>query len=154
MSTSIPKCHQIFGCNLNVVSVTFSVTKKPSQNICEKVWWGRTFSWFNTQYPTDSYFVYELEMEYGWNFWLKISFSIIRNPTNFFFEIPPCAKKVIFITPFVFLDLNPHFCVLNELVWKRLCAWRNFKNIFSRPHFTIIFRPKILIFDTYSILST
>ena len=25
------------------------------------------------------------------------------------------------------------------------CAWRNFKNILSRPLFTVIFRPKILI---------
>ena len=31
-------------------------------------------------------------------------------------------------------------------------AWRNFKNIFSRPLFTIIFRPKIVILDTDSIL--
>ena len=30
-------------------------------------------------------------------------------------------------------------------------AWRNFKNIF-RPLFTIIFRPKIVILDTDSIL--
>ena len=34
-----------------------------------------------------------------------------------------------------------------------VCAWRNFKNIFSRPLFTIIFRPKILFFVTYSILT-
>ena len=31
-------------------------------------------------------------------------------------------------------------------------SWRNLKNIFSRPLFTIIFRPKILILDTDSIL--
>ena len=31
-------------------------------------------------------------------------------------------------------------------------AWRSFKNIFSRPLFTIIFRPKILILGTDSIL--
>ena len=30
--------------------------------------------------------------------------------------------------------------------------WRNFKNISSRPLFTIIFRPKIVILDTDSIL--
>ena len=64
---------------------------------------------FNTQYPTDSYFVYVPKMEYRWNFWLKVSFSIIINPTKIFFEIPPCAKNVIFITEFVFLDINPHF---------------------------------------------
>ena len=51
--------------------------------------------------------------------------------TKVFIEIPPCAKKVIFTTEFVFLDLNPHFYEVNQEVWKRPCAWRNFKNIFS-----------------------
>ena len=32
-------------------------------------------------------------------------------------------------------------------------AWRNFKNIFSRPLYTIIFRPEMLKFDAYSILT-
>ena len=32
-------------------------------------------------------------------------------------------------------------------------AWRNFKNIFSRPLFTIIFRPEMLKFQPYSILT-
>ena len=32
-------------------------------------------------------------------------------------------------------------------------AWRNFKNIFSRPLFTIIFKPEILKFHPYSILT-
>ena len=32
-------------------------------------------------------------------------------------------------------------------------AWRNFKNIFSRPLFTIIFRPEMLKFHAYSILT-
>ena len=32
-------------------------------------------------------------------------------------------------------------------------AWRNFKNIFSRPLFTIIFRPEMLRFRPYSILT-
>ena len=85
--------------------------------------------------------------------WLKVLFIICTSITKSFIEIPPCAKKVIFITEFVLLDLNPHFYEVNQEVWKRPCAWRNFKNIFSRPLFTIIFRPKILILDTYSILS-
>ena len=34
-----------------------------------------------------------------------------------------------------------------------LFAWRNFKNIFSRPLFTIIFRPEMLKFLPYSILT-
>ena len=32
-------------------------------------------------------------------------------------------------------------------------AWRNFKNIFSRPLFTIIFRPEMLKLHPYSILT-
>jgi len=32
-------------------------------------------------------------------------------------------------------------------------AWSNFKNIFSRPLFTIIFRPEMLKFHPYSILT-
>ena len=32
-------------------------------------------------------------------------------------------------------------------------AWRNFKNISSRPLFTIIFRPEMLKFHPYSILN-
>ena len=32
-------------------------------------------------------------------------------------------------------------------------AWRNFKNIFSRPLFTIIVRPDMLKFHPYSILT-
>ena len=32
-------------------------------------------------------------------------------------------------------------------------AWRNFENIFSRPRFTIIFRPEMLKFHPYSILT-
>ena len=36
--------------------------------------------------------------------------------TKRFIEIPPCAKKVIFSTEFVFLDLNPHFYEVNQEV--------------------------------------
>ena len=32
-------------------------------------------------------------------------------------------------------------------------TWRNFKNIFSKPLFTIIFRPEMLKFHPYSILT-
>ena len=32
-------------------------------------------------------------------------------------------------------------------------AWQNFKNIFSRPRFTIIFRPKMIKFHPYYILT-
>ena len=45
--------------------------------------------------------------------------------------------------------------VAKQLFLIFLCAastWRNFKNIFSRPLITIIFRSKIVILDTDSIL--
>ena len=50
--------------------------------------------------------------------------------TKIFIEIPPCGKKVILSTEFVLLDLNPPFYEVNQEVWKRPPAWRNFKNIF------------------------
>ena len=41
---------------------------------------------------------------------------------------------------------------LEKFILKSLHAWRNFKNIFSRPPFTIIFRPRIVFLNTDSIL--
>ena len=84
----------------------------------------------NTKYATDSYFLYISKIEYGWNLWLEVLFIMCTYITKKFIEIPPCAKKVIFSTEFVLLDLNPHFYEVNQEVWKRPCAWRNFKNIF------------------------
>ena len=37
----------------------------------------------------------------------KVSFRIIVNPTNIFFEIPPCEKKMGFFTEFVTELVNP-----------------------------------------------
>ena len=62
--------------------------------------------------------------------WLKVLYIMCTYITKFLIEIPSCAKKVIFSTEFVLLDLNPHFYEVNQEVWKRPCAWRNFKNIF------------------------
>jgi hypothetical protein len=46
-------------------------------------------------------------------------------------------------------DKRYKFCNKHDMV----SAWRNFKNIFSRPLFTIIFRPKMIKFHPYSILT-
>jgi hypothetical protein len=59
-----------------------------------------------------------------------------------------------FITEFAILCKNPPFYEVKKIFQKRLCAWGDFKNIFSRPLFIINFRPKISILGTYSILST
>ena len=69
------------------------------------------------------------------------------------------------------INLNPYFVTHPQIInwfmfWfffkkkkimikkygKVVPAWRNFKKIFSRPLFTIIFRPKIVFLDTDSIL--
>ena len=60
---------------------------------------------FNTQYMRNSNFVYILKMEYVPKiniFDLKIMVSIHH---NLFFEIPPCARKVLFVTEFAILQL-------------------------------------------------
>ena len=48
---------------------------------------------------------------------------------------------VVFITEFVIFG-----------TFMKSPAWKNFKDIFSRPLFTVIFRPKIVFLDTDSIL--
>ena len=59
--------------------------------------------------PSTTLIHISFKMEHGWFIRLKVSFQI-------FFEIPPCAKKEIFSTAFVFLDLNPHFYEVNQEV--------------------------------------
>ena len=44
------------------------------------------------------------------------------------------------------------FVILGTFMKKGKVAWRNFKNLFSRPLFTIIFRQKIVFLDTGLIL--
>ena len=61
------------------------------------------------------------------------NFMICRYTTKSFIEIPPCAKKVIFITEFGIWWQNPSFYEVKKVFQKRLCAWRNLKIIFSRP---------------------
>ena len=64
-------------------------------------------------------------------------------------EIPPCVKKVVFVTEFAILGkILPFY----EVRKKKICAWRNFTIIVSRPLFTITFRHKIVILGTDSIL--
>ena len=80
---------------------------------------------------------------------LKLHFSYLDMPQDFFWELPPCANHVIFITEFVLLTKTPPFYEGNSFNRKRLAHG----GIFSRPLFTIIFRPKILKFHPYSILT-
>ena len=98
------------------------------------------------QHMTNSTLVSPVKMEYGWNFsisglkvmmksglgktFLKLS---MRLPCHFHYWI--LIKSTI--------------SVINNMV----SAWRNFENIFPRPLFIIIFRPVMLKFHPYSILT-
>ena len=50
---------------------------------------------------------------------------ICKNTTKSFIEIPPWAKKVIFITEFSIWCKNPPFYEVKKFFHKWLCAWRN-----------------------------
>ena len=93
-----------------------------------------------------------VKMEYGWNLWLNISFIICRYATRFFLEIPPFAYHVIFNTEFVLWIKTPPFYEV-KLFNRKWSAHGGISNIFSRPLFTIIFRPEMLKFHPYSILT-
>ena len=61
----------------------------------------------------------------------------------------PFSIKLIYLIEKRSFDQKYKFSNKNDMV----SAWRNFKNIFSRPLFTIIFRPEMLKFHPYSILT-
>ena len=62
-----------------------------------------------------------------------------------YLEIPPCGKIVIFIDEFVILGTFMKY-------GKVVARIEEFRKYFSRPLFTIIFRPKNVFLDTDSIL--
>ena len=70
-----------------------------------------------------------------------------------FFEIPPCTKCVIFITEFDNLGKNHPLYGIKNIFETSACALWNFKNIYSRPLFITIFRPKMVEFHPDSILT-
>jgi hypothetical protein len=88
-----------------------------------------------------------VKMEYGWNLWLKVSIIICRYATRTFLVIPQCADHVIFITAFVLLIKIPPFYEVNSLNRK----WQAHGGI--SKIFTIIFKPEVLKFHPYSILT-
>ena len=61
----------------------------------------------------------------------------------------PCSITWIYLIERGSFGQKYKFSNKNDMV----SAWRNFKNIFSRPLFTIIFRTGILKFHPYSILT-
>ena len=107
----------------------------------------------NTQYMTNSTLVCPVKIEYVTNnniFGLKMMMKsgLEKNIWNSSMLKPFSIKWIYLIEKRSFYQ-KYKFSNKNDMV----CTWRNFKNIFSRPLFTIIFRPKIFFFVTYSILT-
>ena len=104
------------------------------------------YSHINTSYLTDSYIIFTLKME-----------SVSKNTIFGLKMIVKSGLEKIFLK---FLHAGDYFSLLHKSVQNHkfsnknnhLPAWRNFKINFSRPLFTIIFRPKIVFLDTDSIL--
>ena len=75
-------------------------------------------------------------------FWRKL-----KTPKRHFEIVWPLAVPKFLAQDFFFsgqnyLCKNPPFYEINLILPKRLCAWRNFVNIFCSPLFTVIFWPK------------
>ena len=102
--------------------------------------------YFNTQYMTNPTIVSPVKLEYGWN----VSISGLK-------KMVKSGLEKIFLK---FLYAEDYFPLLHKSAQNHkfsnknnyLPAWRDFKINFSRPLFTIIFRPKMVFLVTDSIL--
>ena len=100
----------------------------------------------NTSYLTDSYIVFTLKME--------------SESKNTIFGLKMMVKSGLEKIFLKFLHARDYFPLLHKSAQNHkfsnknnyLPAWRDFKKKFSRPLFTIIFRPKMVFLDTDSIL--
>ena len=102
---------------------------------------------FNTQYMTNSTLVFPVKMEYGWNFSISGLKIMMKSGLGKIF------LKFLHALTMLFLLLNLYFWSKFSNKNDMVSAWRNFKNIFPRPLFIIIFRPEMLKFHPYSILT-
>ena len=102
---------------------------------------------FNRQYMTNSTLVSPVKMEYGWNFSISGLKMMMKSGLGKIFLKFLHALTMSFLL--LNFDQKYKFTNKNNMV----SAWRKFKNIFPRPLFIIIFRPEILKFHPYSILT-
>ena len=96
---------------------------------------------------TDSTLVSPVKMEYGWNFSISGLKMMMKSGLGKIF------LKFLHALTMLFLLLNLYFWSKFSNKNDMVSAWRNFKNIFPRPLFIIIFRPEMLKFHPYSILT-
>ena len=80
---------------------------------------------------------------------------LIENKRNISVEKFPIRRDTTYYAMVNLLQFcgNSPFYKVIKILQKRLCAWRNFKIIFSRPLFIIKFRTKRLFSAPYSILT-
>ena len=96
---------------------------------------------------TNSTLVSLVKMEYGWNFSISgLKMMMKSGLGKIFLKFLHALTKSFLLVNF---DQKYKFSNKNNMVG----ACRNFKNIFSRPLFTIIFRPEMLKFPPYSMLT-
>ena len=99
----------------------------------------------NTSYLTDSYIVFTLKME-----------SVSKNTT---FALKMMVKSSLEKMISKFFHAGNYFLLLHKSAQDHkfsnknndVPTWRDFKIFFSRPLFTVIFRPKMVVLDTDSI---
>ena len=101
----------------------------------------------NTWYMTNSTLVSPVKMEYGWNFSISGLKMMMKSGLGKIF------LKFLHALTMLILLLNLYFWSKFSNKNDMVSAWRNFKNIFPKPHFIIIFRPEMLNFHPYSILT-
>ena len=102
-------------------------------------------SWINTPYMKNSTLVSRAKMEYGWNFSISGLKMMMKSGLGKIF------LKFFHALTMLFLLLNLYFWSKFSNKNDMVSARRNFKNIFPRPLFIIIFRPEMLKFHQYSI---
>ena len=96
---------------------------------------------------TNSTLVSPVRMEYGWNF--SISGLKMMKKSG----LGKISLKFFHALTMLFLLLNLYFSSKFDDKNDMVSAWRNFKNIFPRPLFIRNFRPEMLKFHPYSILT-
>ena len=103
--------------------------------------------YFTTQNMTNPTIVSPVKMEYGRNFSISGLKMMVKSGLEKIF-----LKFFHALTmSFLLLNLDQKYTFSNKN--NKASAWKNFKNIFPRPLFIIIFRPEMLKFHPYSILT-
>ena len=98
-------------------------------------------------YMTNPTIVSPVKMEHGWNFSISGLKMVVKSGLEKIF------LKFLHALTMSFLLLNLYFWSKFSNKNDMVIAWRNFKNIFPRPLFIIIFRPEMLKFHPYSTLT-